>query len=70
MRTPPRIISIPNQEQLEALQCYATNNGRTWKSRILEEWFSARGCDDCLLQQVRNSCGPQWLRSKYNTIKP
>jgi len=71
--------SIPNVEQLKAVQRYATYHGRKWKSMLVVDWSKSYYTipkarkdegDDCLLQQVRNVCGPQWLRSKLNTVAP
>jgi len=55
-------------EQLNALTMYAATNGRTWKSQLWNEWMNAcQGISDpdqqSLLQQVRNTFGPSWLKS-------
>ena len=63
----------PNQEQLAALQRYATAKGRFWKAALHDAWFSGadeREPDSHLLRQVRNQFGPVWLRSKKNPINP
>ena len=63
----------PSQEQLAALQNFATTNGRSWKRALLSAWGNG-GCDrlaeGALLQQVRNQFGPTWLMSDKNPVVP
>lgn len=61
--------NTPNAEQLEALQRYASANGRCWKSQLRDAWM-AGGYDTQTghyiggpLQQLRNAFGPSWLTS-------
>jgi hypothetical protein len=54
----------PTTEQMVALQSYAKENGRTWKSKLNHDWMTgiySRSVDGALLQQVRNTFGPSWL---------
>jgi len=58
-------LSPPQQE---AIRLYAEEKGRNWKSKLSDEWLVARYVwkhpdKSHLLQQVRNSFGPSWLRS-------
>lgn len=46
--------------EAEAVVAYAKLNGRTWKHRLMEAWM--RAGEPGLLQSVRNSHGPSWLR--------
>ena len=67
------VIEGPSQEQLAALQRYATSRGRCWKQELNIAWMNgadAREDDGCFLRQVRNDFGPSWLYSKRNPIKP
>jgi hypothetical protein len=53
-------------EQLEALQQFAKQYGRTWKSALREAWMTGDyGTFETsnLLQQIRNTFGPSWLVS-------
>lgn len=47
------------QDQLEALRSYAKQNGRTWKSKLWDDWMTGRANGE--LQQIRNTFGPTWL---------
>ena len=70
---PCPLLKGPNQEQLAALQRYATSRGRSWKQELNGAWMNgadAREDDGCLLRQVRNDFGPTWLHSRRNPIKP
>lgn len=49
----------PTQTQIEALKAYAAKNGRTWKSKLLNDWMTGRSSGE--LQHVRNCFGPTWL---------
>ena len=60
----------PTSEQLAALTAYATQHGRDWKTTLGDAWMTGRYDSatvrrehDGLLQQVRNQCGPSWLRA-------
>jgi hypothetical protein len=46
-------------EQLKALQDYAAEHGRTWKSQLNDDWMN--GCVTGELQRIRNAFGPTWL---------
>ncbi len=52
-------------EQLAALQRWAKQFGRAWKSKLRHAWFSGGygnfNGDSAPLQQVRNAFGPSWL---------
>ncbi|GAA5666735.1 hypothetical protein Brsp07_05251 [Brucella sp. NBRC 14130] len=50
-----------------ALQAYALENGRRWKSKLNDDWMNARTTG--VLQALRNSHGPNWLVS-YSLSKP
>lgn len=57
-----------SQEQVEALKEFAALKGRTWKSKLLDQWLTGRysgvTSDEAVaLQQLRNTGGPQWLKS-------
>ena len=54
-----RTLGEPTVEQWEALKAYAAEHGRTWKSKLLDDWTYARTSGP--LQQVRNTFGPRWL---------
>jgi hypothetical protein len=49
----------PTTDQLFALINYANANGRTWKSKLNDDWMNGRAEGE--LQQVRNQFGPTWL---------
>lgn len=51
----------PSPEQLRAIRKYAKENGRTWKTQLLDDWMHAR--QPGYLQQVRNQFGPTWLKN-------
>lgn len=52
---------IPTSEQLAALAQYRAANGRTWKSKLIESWYSSNPpCGE--LQAIRNTFGPRWLK--------
>lgn len=62
-----RTLGEPTIEQWEALKAYAAEHGRTWKAQLHDEWMNAcQGISDpdqqALLQQIRNTFGPRWLR--------
>ena len=51
-------------EQLAALQTFARENGRNWKSALRHSWETGDYCtnaDSASLQQIRNTFGPSWL---------
>ena len=52
-------MKVPNAIQMEALKVYARENGRNWKSQLLEDWANARTVGP--LQEMRNQFGPSWL---------
>jgi hypothetical protein len=54
LRNPPL-----SAEQISALQGYAVENGRYWKSKLLTDWEKGRSQGP--LQQVRNNIGPSGL---------
>lgn len=67
------VLKGPNQEQLAAVQRFATAHGRSWKSELSNAWFSGadeREQDSALLRQVRNQFGPAWLMSRRNPVRP
>lgn len=45
--------------ELAALQAYAAEKGRKWKSALSEDWYYARRPGE--LQALRNELGPRWL---------
>lgn len=47
----------PNQ--VRALQEFARQHGRRWKSKLRMLWY--RGKDEGVLRQIRNELGPQGL---------
>ena len=65
-----KLTNKPTLEQLDALMAYATQHGRNWKTTLSDAWMTGRYDSttvrrdhDGLLQQVRNQCGPSWLRA-------
>lgn len=48
-------------EELTALQRFAAQNGRTWKSKLNELWASGRNENSGPLRTIRNDFGPSWL---------
>jgi len=62
----------PTQEQLAALQRYATANGKHWKRELQITWQNDIDAetDGYPLRQVRNLHGSKWLNSRHNQIKP
>lgn len=52
-------------EQRQALEAYRQEKGRTWKSKLAQDWQT--GCYKCdrqlvhHLQRIRNTWGPQLL---------
>lgn len=70
---PEPVIEGPTQEQLAALQAFATKHGKQWKSKLVSAWLS--GSDEVepeggLLRQVRNQFGHEWLYGKSNPVEP
>ncbi len=54
----------PSPDQLTALQQFANDNGRYWRTKLRHAWLTGiyRGrAIPPLLQQVRNELGPTWL---------
>lgn len=47
--------------QVAALQEYAAKHGRNWKSKLLQDWDSARVPEGPVLRLVRNTIGPSGL---------
>ena len=56
-------------EELEAVQLFAAEFGRTWKDRLAFDYWPAariyvsrngRSCHE--LHRLRNQLGPQWLK--------
>ena len=63
-------------DQAIALRRFAKANGRNWKSELRYLWETGAynravlgGAEPALLQQVRNSLGPAWLKN-YKVSKP
>lgn len=63
------VVTVTPQE-IAALQAFATDHGRRWKSILLETyWYNARLWRDCdgnteqgsILHGLRNRLGPAWL---------
>lgn len=51
-------------EQMDAVQRFAAQMGRTWKSELRDAWMTGNypaGCMSNTLQQIRNAFGPSWL---------
>ncbi|TKA94516.1 hypothetical protein FAZ78_21885 [Cereibacter changlensis] len=46
-------------DQITALADYARQHGRSWKSRLAQEWQAASAPTD--LHRLRNTHGPAWL---------
>lgn len=46
-------------DQLDALREYASANGRTWKSKLHDEWMNATSIG--AVYALRNTHGPSWL---------
>ena len=49
-------------EQLGAILRFARRNGRLWKSKLQKAWLIGT-CSDPALQALRNTHGPEWLKS-------
>ena len=49
----------PSEAQLAALYRFAKANGRSWRRKLMDDWFNGRSEGE--LQQLRNSHGPRWL---------
>lgn len=49
------------EKEHAAIKAYARENGRSWKSRLRDDWMNARTTG--ILQALRNSHGPSWLVS-------
>jgi len=65
-----KLTTKPTPEQLSALTAYATQHGRDWKTTLGDAWMTGRYDSatirrdhDGLLQQLRNQCGPSWLKA-------
>jgi hypothetical protein len=52
-------IECLNDMQREFILDYARTNGRSWKKKLGDEWFCAKGCQVSI--SIRNSFGPTWL---------
>jgi hypothetical protein len=48
-------------EEEQAIREYAAREGRRWKSELNLAWYNAS--EPGILQSLRNSHGPEWLRS-------
>lgn len=48
-------------DQIAAIRRYAGAHGRTWKSKLQDDWFHARTSGE--MQTLRNTHGPSWLVS-------
>jgi len=55
-------MNIP-VEVIERLKQFKAENGRLWKSKLRELWFTGADADDALLRQARNLIGPSDLDS-------
>lgn len=52
------------ENQINAIQQWATRNGRCWKSELRQAWMTGNyyeADDSASLQQLRNTFGPAWL---------
>jgi len=49
------------EHEMNAITAYAKKHGRTWKADLLTDWYYARVPG--FIQSVRNTHGPDWLRS-------
>lgn len=48
----------------DALAAYAAKHGRTWKATLREAWMGRAPHDDTgVLRELRNTHGPEWLKS-------
>ena len=76
----PRVtVTVKNPlsaDQAAAIRQFAKANGRNWKSELRYLWETGAygrailgGAEPALLQQVRNSLGPAWLKN-YKVSKP
>lgn len=66
-------MNLISANQQAALQRFADQYGRTWKSALLRLWSRGgdeRHPDGPLLRQVRNDLGRDWLYSPHNQIVP
>jgi hypothetical protein len=48
-------------DELDSLRSYASQNGRTWKQQLSDDWYYARLTGP--LHVLRNDLGPSWLVS-------
>ncbi len=66
-------ISCLNPDQHAALQRFADQHGRTWKSALLRLWSRGgdeKHADGALLRQVRNNLGRDWLYQNARKASP
>jgi len=54
----PSLTQLP-PNLVEALVKFRSENGRTWKHKLLSGWLRAAFPGE--LQQLRNEFGPEWL---------
>jgi hypothetical protein len=54
-------MTIPDltPEQRTALEAFAAEHGRLWKSRLRDQWMNASATPE--LHRLRNTHGPSWL---------
>jgi hypothetical protein len=57
-------------EQRAFIMKFASDNGRSWKKKLADQWLNAEGPQESMA--IRNSFGPSWLAdfkmSKANEI--
>jgi hypothetical protein len=51
------------QQEIDAIQSYAKEKGRNWKSSLANDWVkgNAKGDRGVILYRLRNRLGPSWL---------
>ena len=61
---------ILNRAQVQRLQAFATQHGRTWKSKLRDTWARNLDVNEPELRQVRNILGPIGLRDYTLDMRP
>jgi hypothetical protein len=60
LNAPVPTVNELTEEERAALLAFAKEHGRTWKSKLLLGWETAKYPGP--LQALRNNYGPEWLR--------
>ena len=60
-------MNVPNTEQQAAIEQFKAKYGPAWKDKLSQAWMAGwehLEPNGHLLRQVRNNCGPSWLRKQ------